>query len=311
MNRILLALFVATLSTLANFELANAQNRGGQGGAGGGGGGGGARSGGQGGRGGQAGQDGQPGEGFRGSPGGQEGGPMAGPSPLVAALDENADGEISASEIDNAIASLKSLDRNEDGKLNEQEIRPRGPGPRGEGPGSGGPEGEGPGPGGPQGRGPSGGDPALLMERLKQADTDGDGKISKEEAPERLQANFDRIDENSDGFIGEDEIRKMAERAGGRGGRRGASPDSLSGPGGGGFGAGGGGAGGGGFGSPEGFVDRLFELDANGDGNLTRDELGKMAEQFGGGRRGAENPEGEPAQGQGQRRRPQRPDGKN
>ncbi len=242
---------------------------------------------------------------------------MPGLSPLVAALDENADGEISASEIDNAIASLKSLDRNEDGKLNEAEIRPRGPGLRGEGPGPGGPEGEGPGPGpgGPEGRGP-GGDPAQFMERLKQADTDGDGKISKEEAPERLQANFDRIDENTNGFIDENEIRKMAERVGGRGGRRGASPnpDSQSGPGGGGggggFGAGGGG-GGAGFGSPEGFVDRLFELDANNDGSLTREELAKMAEQFSGGRRAGGNSENAPEQVQGQRKRSQRPDGKN
>ncbi len=266
MNRLLLAFLVAAAATLANFDLAIAQNRDEQ--------------------------------------GGQGRGPMPGPSPLVAALDENADGEISSSEIESAVAALKSLDKNEDGKLTENEIRPRGPGPRSEGPGPGAPNGEGPGPGGPAGRGSGGGDPAQFIERLKQADTDGDGKISKEEAPERLQAAFDRIDEDTDGFLGADELRKMAEQRG-RGGRRGAgtSPDGATGPG----GAGPGGPGGG-FGPPEGFVDRLFELDANGDGNLTREELGKMAEQVGG-RRGGDRPSDAPEQGQ--RRRPQRPDGKN
>lgn len=60
--------------------------------------------------------------------------------PLVAALDANKDGELDASEIANASAALKSLDKNGDGKLTVDELRParpnggRGPG-RGHGPG--------------------------------------------------------------------------------------------------------------------------------------------------------------------------------
>ena len=55
-------------------------------------------------------------------------------SPIVAALDANKDGEIDATEIANAAAALKTLDKNGDGKLTGDEIRPpRGPG----GPGGG------------------------------------------------------------------------------------------------------------------------------------------------------------------------------
>lgn len=44
-----------------------------------------------------------------------------------------------------------------------------------------------------------------IIERL---DKDGDGKISKEEAPARLKERFDDIDENGDGFIDQEELEK-------------------------------------------------------------------------------------------------------
>jgi hypothetical protein len=81
--------------------------------------------------------------------------------PVLAALDADKNGEISAEEIDNAAAALKKLDKNGDGKLTEEELRPNFPGGRG-GPG-GRPGGEGGRPGGPppegrggEGRGPGG-----------------------------------------------------------------------------------------------------------------------------------------------------------
>jgi Ca2+-binding EF-hand superfamily protein len=40
------------------------------------------------------------------------------------ALDRDKNGEISAREIEQAVARLKSLDRNSDGKLDEVELRP-------------------------------------------------------------------------------------------------------------------------------------------------------------------------------------------
>lgn len=44
---------------------------------------------------------------------------------------------------------------------------------------------------------------------IKEADKDGDGKISKEEAPERLKQAFDKIDADGDGFVTKEEIDKL------------------------------------------------------------------------------------------------------
>jgi hypothetical protein len=48
--------------------------------------------------------------------------------PIVTALDTNGDGTISAEEIANAPAALKTLDRNGDGQLNLWELFPKPPG---------------------------------------------------------------------------------------------------------------------------------------------------------------------------------------
>ena len=44
-------------------------------------------------------------------------------------------------------------------------------------------------------------------------DRDKDGAISKEEAPDRLKQNFDRIDTNKDGKASREELRKFFERS--------------------------------------------------------------------------------------------------
>ena len=56
---------------------------------------------------------------------------MMPPSPLMEALDANHDGVIDANEIANASAALKALDKNGDGKLTPDELRP--PRPQGGG----------------------------------------------------------------------------------------------------------------------------------------------------------------------------------
>jgi hypothetical protein len=73
-----------------------------------------------------------PREGREGRPSreGREGGPEGRPpfrfppAPLMVALDADADGEISAAEIEGAVAALKKLDKNSDGKLTREELRP-------------------------------------------------------------------------------------------------------------------------------------------------------------------------------------------
>ena len=55
-------------------------------------------------------------------------------NPIIAALDANGDGTIDATEISNAPAALRKLDKNGDGKLTREELRPAG---RGEGQGRG------------------------------------------------------------------------------------------------------------------------------------------------------------------------------
>jgi Ca2+-binding EF-hand superfamily protein len=123
------------------------------------------------------------------------------PSPVIAALDTDKDGTISAEEIEKAVASLKTLDKNNDGKLTPEELRPQG------GPG---------GPGGPGGFGGGAGggfNPEQMVARIfEESDKDGDGKLSADEAPERMQANFERIDADSDGFVTKEEFQTVIAR---------------------------------------------------------------------------------------------------
>ena len=44
--------------------------------------------------------------------------------PVMTALDSDGNGEISPEEIKGAVAALKKLDKNKDGKLTEDELRP-------------------------------------------------------------------------------------------------------------------------------------------------------------------------------------------
>jgi Ca2+-binding EF-hand superfamily protein len=60
-------------------------------------------------------------------------------------------------------------------------------------------------------------------------DKDKDGKISKEEAPDRLKERFEQVDTNGDGFIDAAEFRQMTERmqkAGGKAKGKRPSPNN-------------------------------------------------------------------------------------
>jgi hypothetical protein len=91
--------------------------------------------------------------------GSQPGGRQRPVPPLMAALDLNHDGVIDAEEIAQASASLKKLDKNGDGKLTMDELRPTPPqGQDGAQRGPGGPGGDGPRRRGPKGEGAPEGD---------------------------------------------------------------------------------------------------------------------------------------------------------
>ncbi len=197
---------------------------------------------------------GQKGPGQKGGPGGPggpggQGGNFGGgggeafrppPHPLELALDTNGDGIIDAKEIANAVAALKKLDKNGDGRLTEDEYRPARPqggpgggqggfgGQRG-GPGQGGGPGGPGGPGGeprrPEGQPGAGGGPAEkpggdsdFITRLFQNDKNKDGKLTKDELPEAMQSLFERVDTNGDGVIDRKEAAAFAERMKQRGG---------------------------------------------------------------------------------------------
>lgn len=69
---------------------------------------------------------------------------------------------------------------------------------------------------------------ARLQERMKAMDANGDGLIQESEAPEPMQAHFDKIDANGDGALGSEELKNFRprhERRAGINQPAGAQPD--------------------------------------------------------------------------------------
>lgn len=223
--------------------------------------------------------------------------------PIMAALDSDSDGELSASEIENASKALAKLDKNSDGKLTPEELRPNFPGPGrpgegrpGEGRGGEGRRGEGR---GEEGRGEEDRDrpgfggfrpnPDELFTRL---DLNQDGKLTKDEIPERMQDLVARADADKNEEVTKEELAAMFRNLGGPGGPRPGGPGI-------------------GFGfappNPEAFVERAMQFDEDKDEKLSKDELRKMASQMGrgfGGNRG----EGGRPDGEREGDRPRRPE---
>lgn len=139
--------------------------------------------------------------------------------------DKNGDGKLSKEEVGERIRkNFDRIDGNGDGELDDVEIRQMVERFSRAAPGGGRPDGR---PDGDRQRRPemsAEGREAMLREseeRFKAADQNGDGKLSKDETPERLQANFGEVDRNGDGSLDLDEtrdaMRRMAERRGGNG----------------------------------------------------------------------------------------------
>ncbi len=148
---------------------------------------------------------------------------------ILKALDRNNDGKLQQIEIDMAVVVLRRMDRNENGEIEADEMVALPPRPSG---------------GGGDRVRPGGGDRRrdFRMPSIADLDKDGDGKLSKEEVPERMQQRFDQIDGNSDGFIDKAEmdqlianIRRRFQQAGQRPGQPGQQrrrPDPNAGQGG-------------------------------------------------------------------------------
>ena len=171
------------------------------------------------------------GRGGRGGFGGRGGGGgFGGGSPIMAALDADNDGTLSSSEIANAVVALKKLDKNADGKISGDEMRPERGAGGGERGGRGGERGERGGRGGGFGGGPGGG--GSFADRIMGFDENKDGKIVKSELPERMANIMNTADSNGDGALSKAEIEAMGQRFEGRRGGRGGEGGGRGGRGG-------------------------------------------------------------------------------
>jgi Ca2+-binding EF-hand superfamily protein len=111
--------------------------------------------------------------------------------PVQTALDANSDGVISTDEMAQASAALRKLDKNGDGKLTEDEVRPNFDRERREGSGNNSNE--------------------ELINSLMAFDENKDSKLSKKEVPERMQGIFARADANHDDVLTREELTAAAQ----------------------------------------------------------------------------------------------------
>lgn len=160
-------------------------------------------------------------------------------------IDADGDGAITMRELRKAVASLKQLDVDKDGKITKDEAMP-----------------------GPGGRV---GDPTAMVDRALENDKDGDGKLSKDELPRHLAHLLGTADMNSDGALDRAELTTALANVRGQFGGGGGGVAGFGGQ------QSGVGGGGGNFGrvggDPRPSAGNLMKYDRNGDGTLSADEV--------------------------------------
>ena len=128
--------------------------------------------------------------------------PAPPPRPALLAIDTNGDGKFSVEEIAAASVGLITLDKDHDGQITSLEYLPNQSDPKAN-------------------------KPDETVQRLMSLDRNGDGVLSKDEVPERMQGLFARTDTNNDGKITPDEIRASAKAQNGPNGRAQRSGDAT------------------------------------------------------------------------------------
>ena len=134
-----------------------------------------------------------------GGGGGFPGGPMAMLQlmPIMKVLDTDQDGTLSATEIANASKALIQLDKDGDGIISAEEMRPDMSKL----------------PGGLAGPGPNGiGNGAMMGKMFETRDSNGDGKLTGNEIPERMRDRLSMVDKDGDGSISKSEFAAVAAR---------------------------------------------------------------------------------------------------
>ncbi len=147
-------------------------------------------------------------------PGGNAG--QRDPGQMFARMDKDGNGALSKNEVPERMqAHFDKLDADGNGGITREELATamknrdgKGAGPKGSKPD------------GAKGNG-QGAKPEGLLKRL---DTDGNGSISKSEAPENMQARFDKMDADGNGSIDLAEIKTMMERRAEAGAKKGGKP---------------------------------------------------------------------------------------
>ncbi len=148
--------------------------------------------------------------------GGFPGGPMGmlQMHPLMKILDTDKDGTLSASEIANASKTLIQLDKNGDGIISAEEMRPD-------------PNSMPGGFAGAVGIGQFNG--AMMSQMFERSDANKDGKLTGDEIPERMRDRVKMIDKDGDGSITKSEFAAMTARMEEAGGKRPGKDGNTSG----------------------------------------------------------------------------------